>query len=236
MVEASVDYPEPVGRLYLQLPDTLPMRVRRLAERVTSGTGNPYLKTLRIQDYLRQNFPYDLSVKPAPVKRDVVDYFLFDSQRGFCSHYASAMVVLLRSQGVPARVVTGYAMGEYDYARGAYRVPVSASHAWVEVYFPGYGWVEFEPTAYRSPIVYTEVVIIGPGTGQLLPLNEETSPPVRPVLVVLTVAGALILLILPMILLRHFSLSRYGPAVRADVLYRRMRRALAWAGMDWVLM
>src|SRR5690606_25400450 len=149
-----------------------------------------------VQDYLRQNFPYDLSVKPAPANKDVVDYFLFDSQRGFCSHYASAMVVLLRSQGVPARIVTGYAMGEYDFARGAYRVPVSASHAWVEVYFSGYGWVEFEPTAYRSPIVYPEAVRIEPGTGQLLPLNKESSPPIQPALVALTVGGALLLLIL----------------------------------------
>lgn len=232
LAEAPMDYPENIANLYLQLPEALPTRIRQLAQRVVSGADNPHLKALQIQNYLRTNFQYDLAAQPAPAGRDVVDYFLFDSQRGFCSHYASAMVVMLRSQGVPARVVTGYAMGDYDYDRSAYRVPVSASHAWVEVYFPGYGWIEFEPTAYRSPFVYPETVPVDPGTSQLLVLEQEAAPQSQLIPVILVAIGAMLLLASPFVLLRLFSLSRYPAEERASVLYRRMRRALAWAGME----
>jgi hypothetical protein len=231
LAEAPVEYPEAIQRIYLQLPDTLPERVRQLAERIVSGADNPYTKALRIQNYLRENYPYDLEVKPAPEKRDVVDYFLFDSQRGFCSHYATAMAVMLRTQGVPARVVTGYATGDYNRDRSAYRVPVSASHAWVEVFFPGYGWIEFEPTADRTPFVYAEETPLDTGTGNILPAQEKPATRAQPYLVFLVGLGALLLLALPMILLRVFALSRNAPAVQVDVLYRRIRRALTWAGM-----
>jgi transglutaminase-like putative cysteine protease len=228
---APTNYPVEISASYLQLPNTLPDRVRQLAQRVVGGAENPYQKTLRIQEYLRQNLTYDLKAPPAPGKRDAVDYFLFDSQRGFCSHFASAMAVMLRSQGVPARVVTGYAMGEYDFNRSAYRVPLSSSHAWVEVYFPGYGWIEFEPTAYRLPFIYAEEVSPDAGTNQFLP-EKAPSPVVQPVVIGLIAVGALLLLVLPFILLRYFSRSRHAPGAQADLLYRRMRRSFAWAGMS----
>jgi transglutaminase-like putative cysteine protease len=231
LAEAQVDYPQEIRRIYLQLPDTLPERVRQLAQRVTAGADNPYVKALRLQNYLRETYPYDLAAKPAPEKHDVVDYFLFDNRRGFCSHYATAMAVMLRTQGVPARVVTGYAMGDYDFDRGAYRVPVSASHAWVEVYFTGYGWIEFEPTAYRSPIIYAEEAPIDRSTGNLVPLEQKPTAQAQPYLAFLVVMGALLLLALPLILLRLFGWSHSAPAVQVDVLYRRMRRALTWAGL-----
>ncbi|MBE0698696.1 MAG: hypothetical protein IH586_17395, partial [Anaerolineaceae bacterium] len=228
---ASVEYPQAIKSIYLQMPDTLPARVRQLAERIVSGADNPYTKALRIQNYLRENYPYDLGVDPAPEKRDVVDYFLFDSRRGFCSHYATAMVVMLRTQGVPARVVTGYATGEFNLARNAYRVPVSAAHAWVEVFFTGFGWIEFEPTANRTPIVYPEEIPLDTGAGNILPVIEKPEARAQPYQIILIALGALLLLALPIILLRVFSLSRSAPAVQVDVLYRRIRRALTWAGM-----
>jgi hypothetical protein len=85
-----------------------------------------------------------------------VDYFPFEALGGTCAYFASAMAVMLRTQGVPARVVSGYAMGEYDYSRGAYRVSVNAAHAWVQVYFPDYGWVEFEPTPAQRIFEYPD--------------------------------------------------------------------------------
>jgi transglutaminase-like putative cysteine protease len=149
LIQAGSAYPQALSQAYLQLP-ALPARVAQLAREV-AGAGTPYEKAVRIQNYLRAQYKYDLGVKPAAPGRDVVDAFLFEEQAGFCSHFATAMAVLLRTQGVPARVVTGYAMGSYDVRKGMYVVPESASHAWVEVYFPGYGWVEFEPTpAYSS--------------------------------------------------------------------------------------
>ncbi len=149
----STDYPAEVREAYLQVPD-VPARVRELTQRLTAGAYSPYDKAVRIQNYLRTTYRYRLDVPPAPAGRDVVDYFLFDAPGGFCSYYASAMVVMLRLQGVPARVVSGYAMGDYDVTQRAYRVPASAAHAWVEVYFPTYGWVEFEPTTSQSVFTY----------------------------------------------------------------------------------
>jgi hypothetical protein len=81
-----------------------------------------------------------------------VDFFLFDLQNGYCDYYASAMVVLSRAAGVPARLVTGYASGEYNIKSGRFLVTEADAHSWVEVYFPNVGWVPFEPTAGRPPI------------------------------------------------------------------------------------
>ncbi len=150
----SINYPAAIRDRYLQVPDELPPRVRDLAARIAFGARSPYDKAVRIQEYLRQTYPYRLDVPRPPQGRDVVDYFLFDAPGGFCSYYASAMAVMLRTQGVPARVVTGFATGDYDGLDRKYRVTVDAAHAWVEVYFPSYGWIEFEPTASRSVFDY----------------------------------------------------------------------------------
>jgi hypothetical protein len=77
----------------------------------------------------------------------VVDYFLFDLQQGYCDYYATAMVVMARSLGIPARLAVGYATGEYDPELEAYQVTRANAHSWAEVYFPEYGWIRFEPTA-----------------------------------------------------------------------------------------
>jgi len=157
--QAGTTYPEGIRGNYLQLPDSLPQRVRDLAERIAAGAVSPYDQAVQIQAYLRQNYAYDLNVGLAPNGADVVDDFLFRTQAGFCSHFATAMAVMLRSQGVPSRVAGGYAMGTFDYEEGFYRVTESESHAWVEVYFPGYGWIEFEPTASVGTITYPEEAV-----------------------------------------------------------------------------
>lgn len=234
LAAASMGYPDELRLLYLQLPDSLPDRVRALAARLAQGEADPYHKAIRIQNYLRENYIYNLSVPIAPPGRDVVDYFLFDAPGGFCSHYATAMTVMLRAVGIPARIVSGYAMGDYEGSRGAYHVPASASHAWVEVYFPGYGWVEFEPTASRSAIEYTEVGSEMAGSiSAIEPLIEETpEATAQPSWIVLTLVVALILLALPFLVMRMFMITRHAPAVQVDLLYRRMRKALEWAGLS----
>ncbi len=121
---ASGAYPPEIASAYLQLPASLPQRVRDLARRIAAGAATPYDKAVRIQDYLRQSYPYDLKTPPPPGGRDAVDYFLFDAPGGFCTYYASAMAVMLRSQGVAARVATGYATGSYEYHQG--RLPGDA--------------------------------------------------------------------------------------------------------------
>jgi transglutaminase-like putative cysteine protease len=147
---AGTDYPAAIRATYLQLPASLPARVASLAAQIASGAGDPYDRALRLQDYLRRTYIYKIDVPSPPAGRDAVDYFLYEAPGGYCSYYASAMAVMLRTLGVPARVATGYAMGQYDSGRGAYRISGADAHAWVEVYFPTFGWVEFEPTPARA--------------------------------------------------------------------------------------
>ena len=231
LAQAPQDYPAAIRGAYLQLPETLPARVRRLAEQVAAGAKDPYHQALAIQNYLRKTYSYNLRVTPSPGDRDAVDYFLFEAPGGFCSHYASAMAVMLRAVGVPARVATGYAMGTYDSQRQAYRVPASAAHAWVEVYFPGYGWVEFEPTVARNPIQYSEGAS---GNAVDIPAAPLTEPrPGAPVFWIALVAiVAICLVLLPVLLLHVFSAGQPAGTPQAGALYRRVRRGLSWAGMD----
>ncbi len=146
--EAGAAYPPEVVGRYLALPK-IPQRVRDLALEVTAGAQTPYDKAVAVEAHLRA-YDYDLQIPAPPPDEDVADYLLFKTRRGYCDYYATAMVVMLRAAGVPARYAQGYAMGGYDYGRRAYFVTQRDAHAWVEVYFPGYGWIEFEPTPYRA--------------------------------------------------------------------------------------
>jgi len=146
---AGEEYPEWVSERYLQLPDVLPARVGELAGQVVEEAESPHDQALLLEDYLR-NYEYTLDIPSPPGNRDVVDYFLFDLQQGYCDYYASAMVVMARTVGLPARLAVGYAMGSYDHRLGKYTVIEKDAHSWVEIYFPSYGWLEFEPTAARS--------------------------------------------------------------------------------------
>lgn len=149
--QAGTAYPEWVQR-YLQLPPNLDPRIRRLAERITAGARTPYDRAAALEAWLRRNIHYNENIPAPPPGRDGVVYVLFDIRQGYCDYYASAMAVMARALGIPARVVSGYAQGEWTPA-GQYRVRQRDAHTWVEIYFPGFGWVEFEPTAAQPPIV-----------------------------------------------------------------------------------
>jgi transglutaminase-like putative cysteine protease len=151
LAEATATYPPQIGEAYLALPSGLPQRVVELAKEATAEADTPYARALALEAYLR-SFPYDLEVSKPPEGRDVVDYFLFDLQRGYCDYFASAMVVMARSVGIPARLAVGYAMGGYDFQQGAYVVTERDAHAWPELYFPDYGWIPFEPTSGLAPL------------------------------------------------------------------------------------
>ena len=146
---AGKNYPNSIQN-YLSLPDELPERVRDLAVRLTITQPTPYDQVMAIQNYLRQ-FPYTLQVPGSPTGRDVADYFLFDLQKGYCDYFATTMAVMVRAVGIPARLVTGFSSGSYDYAAHRFVVVEANSHSWVEVFFPGIGWVEFEPTTNQLP-------------------------------------------------------------------------------------
>lgn len=152
---AGTDYPDWVKGRYLELPPTLPGRVRDLAMELTRSQPSPYDQAIAIQNYLR-TYTYTLDLPAPPKDRDVADYFLFDLKKGYCDYYATAMVVLARVAGIPARFVTGYASGEFDSIRNQYTITEADGHSWPEVYFPKYGWVEFEPTAGRAATLLPE--------------------------------------------------------------------------------
>jgi transglutaminase-like putative cysteine protease len=155
--EAPTAYPAWVER-YLQLPEGNQLdRVRAKAAEVVGDAANAYDKAERIESYLR-SLPYDEQIPFPPEGRDGIDWFLFDLQRGYCDYFASAMVVMLRTQGVPARLVSGYAGGQYNPETGVFEVRQNVAHTWPEVYFPGYGWQRFEPTpaSYTAPVQRSE--------------------------------------------------------------------------------
>ena len=140
---SGTDYPDDVEQAYLQLPDSTSDRVRARAADVAGGEDNPYDKAVAIEQYLESEKRYSLSV-PQP-SGDIADNFLFEMDAGYCTYYATTMVVMLRSQGVPARFVTGYTPGQ-QVSEDEYVVRGLDSHAWVEVYFEDVGWVRFDPT------------------------------------------------------------------------------------------
>lgn len=168
--QAGTDYPEWIAERYLQLPEGITPRTRELAETIRDGMENPYDIAVAVTEYLR-TYEYSDSIEAPPLNQDVVDWWLFDYGKGFCQYYATSEVVLLRALGIPARYAVGYAEGEFqgdptidltgvtgsdpiDFVEvpGTFIVRQRDSHAWPEVYFPGIGWVEFEPTASQLRI------------------------------------------------------------------------------------
>ncbi|MBV9578951.1 MAG: DUF4129 domain-containing protein [Chloroflexi bacterium] len=147
---AGEDYPQWVHDRYLQLPRTLPRRVVDLAHDVTSGAPDAFDKAVALEGYLRNNFTYTTHVDAVPTDQDWVDYFLFESQQGYCDYFATAMTVMLRAEGVPARVASGFAPGDFDPNTGLSIVRENHAHSWVEAYFPRYGWIIFEPSSIRA--------------------------------------------------------------------------------------
>jgi hypothetical protein len=145
LINATTDYTDWVKSNYLQLPTSLPDRVRQLALIITEGTTVPFQQAMAIQDYL-QGLRYNRDAKSPSRRGDEVDSFLFMQREGVCTDFATSMIVMLRSLGVPARLATGYLPGEQDSASGAYIVRGKDYHAWPEVFFPGFGWIQFEPT------------------------------------------------------------------------------------------
>jgi transglutaminase-like putative cysteine protease len=153
---APATYSEPIRRAYLQIPSTLPQRVRDLARKVVEGRDNAYDKAEAIESFLRTNYRYAPVVRPPPPGRDPVDWFLFDLKEDFCEYFASSMVMMLREVGVPARLVEGFTSGTFDPTIGRYIVKQVNAHAWVEAWFPNYGWIEFEPTPSETPFLRSE--------------------------------------------------------------------------------
>jgi len=173
--KATTTYPSVIKAKYLQLPSSVPDRVAKLAQTITATKTTPYDKAEAVETYLRNTYRYSTVVKTAPPGRDPVDYFLFDLKADFCEYFASSMAVLLREVGVPARVVEGFTAGDLDQS-DRYAVKELNAHAWVEAYFPQYGWIEFEPTPSQLPFDRTEAVA---PVGTVNPDGSPTAPDAR---------------------------------------------------------
>ncbi|MBS1849802.1 MAG: DUF3488 domain-containing protein [Acidobacteria bacterium] len=142
-------YPKRVLAMYLQLPPLDP-RIPALAEEITQHAGNSYDKAEAIDLYLKSHFQYTLELPSTP-PQDPLATFLFERKRGHCEYFASSMAIMLRTLRIPTRVVTGFRGGEFNDVTSQYVLRASDAHAWVEVYFPEYGWISFDPTPAGSP-------------------------------------------------------------------------------------
>lgn len=149
--QAGTDYPVEITSRYLQLPPVTD-RVRNLANQLAAGKNNPYDIAANIETYLRTNLKYNENVGTPPKGEDAVDWFLFDTKQGYCTFYASSMIEMLRVLNIPSRLAVGFYPAGYDAASNGYLYRDLNAHAWVEVYFPQFGWVPFEPTAARAEI------------------------------------------------------------------------------------
>jgi transglutaminase-like putative cysteine protease len=145
--------PERIQQAYLQLP-RLDDRVKRLAEEITHGISSPYQKAAATEEYLLKNYAYTLQMVASG--EDPLADFLLVKKRGHCEYFATAMAILLRAAGVPTRIVNGFRGGEYNDISGSYIVRARDAHSWVEVYIPGHGWAEFDPTppAVAPPVTF----------------------------------------------------------------------------------
>jgi len=157
-------YSPDIKERYLQLPDTVPQRVFDLADEVAADYDNPYDIARAVEAFVRTYTYNDQIPGPAP-DQDAADYFLFDEKQGYCDYYATSMAVMLRHLGIPARLAQGYATGEFDPITGGYRLLEKDAHAWVEVFFPTYGWIQFEPTASEPLIERQSQAVVPPEPG-----------------------------------------------------------------------
>jgi transglutaminase-like putative cysteine protease len=126
-------------------PTPVDPRVRALAQQITSSAPRPYEKAAALESYLSSHFAYTLEL-PRTTPQDPIANFLFERRQGHCEYFASAMAVMLRTLGIPSRVVNGFSGGEYNDVSSQYLIRASEAHSWVEAYIPDEGWVEFDPT------------------------------------------------------------------------------------------
>jgi transglutaminase-like putative cysteine protease len=146
---AGRNYPATIADIYLRLPPEIDPRISRLASQITSSAKTDYDKTIVIENYLRTRFGYTLQL-PRTEAKDPIANFLFERKQGHCEYFASSMAVMLRTLGIPSRVVNGFRSDEFNDITGSYVVRAKNAHSWVEAYFPGYGWQTFDPTPAGS--------------------------------------------------------------------------------------
>lgn len=169
---------------YTQLPEDLPERVSLLSEEITKDKDNWYDKVKAIEQYFRENgFVYDQQDVAVPgAEQDYVDQFLFETQKGYCDNFSTSMVAMTRSLGIPARWVKGYTEGTFskqvDKDYQLFEVTNDNAHSWVEVFFPGVGWVPFEPTVgFSNNVRYAYDLELDDSEGEETPAEDKEETP-----------------------------------------------------------
>jgi transglutaminase-like putative cysteine protease len=200
---------------YLELPHTYP-RVTALARSLTAGSPDTYDKVERLISWIGAHTRYSTDIPPLAPGQDTVDEFLFGNRTGFCEQISTSLAVMLRSIGIPAREAVGYVPGPYNPITDLYDIQAQDAHAWVQVYFPGFGWQSFDPTAV--------VPLANPSPGSTL-LHEAAGVlrrlPWIPIGAVLVAVGA------GVVVTRR---RRNRPATWAELAARRMEHAGRRAG------
>lgn len=224
---ATGRYPGWIRDRYLDMRRPAPFHVEKYAAKLVEGEPTNYDKAKRIESFLRQ-YEYSLDLPEPPKEKDIVDYFLFELEKGYCDYYASAMVVMARAVGIPARLAVGYVDGLYDPEGNRYLISEADAHSWPELYFTGVGWVPFEPTAQRSVIDHDE---------KLLPIPPELENPPETkgpfwiaagmVIRVLLITGLVFLLLLTLWLfwIAPWRLRRKNPTETLVTIFRRLYRS-----------
>jgi transglutaminase-like putative cysteine protease len=223
---AGDHYPDWVIQRYLALPPGIPMRVLELASELTRGAPTPLDRIRIIESYLRK-IPYTLDLPAPPVDRDIVDYFLFDLKKGYCDYYATAMVVMARAIGIPARLAMGYASGSYDSANQRYLVTEADAHSWPEIYFPGYGWIEFEPTGGLPEVQRPSSSSFQPPSTMPPDLLQDFQRPVAQRLIhswLIWVAGFGLLVLIGILIYNSIRYRRLSPGDSIIITYQRFHR------------
>lgn len=233
--QASEDYP-PWVQPFLGLPP-MPGQVERLVQEVTAGLETPYDRARAMEAFLRE-MEYSLDVPPPPPGRDVVAYLVLDLKRGYCDYFATAMAVMARMAGIPSRLASGYAGGEFREDCACFWVSEAHAHSWAELYFPGVGWVPFEATPTFPLPAREQVEVAESPVG--LPSASSPLPPGAFSLVAGRVAswvgGAFLLLLLgggAALGVREVQFRRSAPREQAQALYRRWVRWGRRLGAPW---
>jgi len=263
--EAGVEYPEWVTEKYLQLPANFSPRIQELAQQITANAETPYDKAGAITRYLRENIEYAATVPVPPRNADTLEWMLFEYKKGYCVYYATYEILMLRSLGIPARMAVGFAQGAgsrtgetrrgeaiaEELGPNTYTVLRKNAHAWPEVYFPGIGWVEFEPTGNQATLDRPVAPQDSSGENTLNPLNlprledganfantdqlpEVIDPTAQPAGTVIPLPYLISLLIALTSLMVYFS-RRYSIPTRIPVLLRAGIERSGAQAPSWVI-
>jgi transglutaminase-like putative cysteine protease len=220
--QASTDYPADIARRYLQLPANISERTRALARNLAAPYDNDFDRVTALANYLLAEYPYNFFPPPHPPGAEAVDTFLFEDRQGFCEQYVTALVVMARSLGIPARLAAGYGSGDYNPVTNYYEVRFSHAHSWAEVYFPEYGWVPFDPTPGWTPQPYPTPVQnwLFANSGHFFGLDV----PALPVAGLVAGSSSILAVLMPGIIIAALGA---GLVFLIITLSRRLRLALA---------